>query len=168
MEKPDLERMWETRIKIGLPTLRNVQDAIRQKIAPTFPRLLEEGNIKWYHFLIHPCPPSVDPDPGNACLHIRFSPGPVGLPRYCVATEKTGPLRGISKVNASLLETEEIEEAWRILGEQSQWVVNLINIHKKDISIPLEQIAQFMHFYSNMLGLGNQIYIKIDNQWVCF
>jgi len=163
--------MWETRIKIGRLTLKNVQAAIRQKMAPTFPRLLEEGSINWYHFLIHPCPSSVDPDPRNACLHVRFSPGgkSVDLPEYCEATKKIAPLPGISGVNKYLLKNEEIEEAWRIIGEQSQWVVNLINIHRDDTGwIPIDQIVQFMHFYSNMLGLGNQIYVKIDDRWVCF
>lgn len=167
MEKPDLERMWETRIKVGPKrnlTYKMFQDTIRHEIASTFPPLLEEGKIRWYHFLYHRYPE----DESNAYFHIRFSPGPIDLPEYCVATKKIDPLRGISGVNKSLLKNEEIEEAWRILGEQSQWIIGLINIHKEDKSIPIKQIVKFMHFYTNMLWLGNQCRIKIDNQWVPF
>lgn len=65
--------------------------------------------------------------------------------------EKPQEISGIEK---SLLKNEEIEEAWRILGEQSEWLMSMLNIHKENVGIPIEQITQFMHFYFNMLGLG--------------
>jgi len=56
-------------------------------------------------------------------------------------------------MDTSLFETEEIEEAWRILGEQSEWLLDMLNIFKKDVDIPLRYVGQFLHYYSNMTQL---------------
>ena len=45
---------------------------------------------------------------------------------------------------------EEIEEAWRIIGEQSAWVLEMLNIHKNNIEITASQVGQFLHYYFNM------------------
>ncbi len=64
-------------------------------------------------------------------------------------------LQNISGINKSLLKDDDMAEAWKIIGEQSEWLLNLVNIHK-DVVIPVGQITQFMHFYLNMLGLGGR------------
>lgn len=151
--------MWETWIKIGPKkglTSKNIQDAIRYGVGSIFPRLLEEGKIIWYHFLMHP----FRKDPSNVYFHIRYSPTEIfaddDLPDYCVLTRKISPRRRIQCIDKSLLKNEEIEEAWRIIGQQSEWIINLIKIHKEENEvIPIEQIIQFMHYYFNMLGLGH-------------
>lgn len=168
MEKPDLSRMWETWVRVGPNsglTHRMLQDSIRNKIHPMVSRLQEQGTINWYHFLLHPYPK----DPANAYFHVRFSikkdietVDDLNLPEYCVPPEKTGPLRNIAGINRALLRNEEIEEAWRIIGEQSEWIINLINIHKEDAGwISIDQFVQFMHFFMNMMGLGHRA--KINN-----
>ncbi len=63
MEKPDLNKMWETFIKIGEPDLitpkkppinpSKVIRMIRSKINPMISRLQDESIINWYCFLIH-------------------------------------------------------------------------------------------------------------------
>ena len=169
MEKPDLDKMWETWIRLGPLTgltAKLIQDAIRDKIYPTVSRLKNEGKIKWYHFLLHPCPRN----PNNGCFHIRFSVREdvktvedLNLLEYCVWTKKVDPpLRNISGINKALLKNEEIEEAWRIIGEQSEWIINLINIHKEGSGwIPVDQFVQFMHFFTNMMGLGFRAKISL-------
>ena len=168
MEKPDLDRMWETWVRIGRkPSLppKMVQDAIRNRIYPLVSRLMNEGTINWYHFLLHDYPR----DRANWYFHIRFSVMPdikkvddLNLPEYCVPPEKIDPIRNIAGINKALLENEEIEEAWRIIGEQSEWIINLVNIHKEDIGwIPIDQFVQFMHFFMNMMGLAYRAKISM-------
>jgi len=160
MKKPDLERMWETWIKIGPKrglTQKNIQDTIRTKIGTLFPHLLIEGKITWYHFLMHP----YREDPTNIYFHIRYSPTDAmtedDLSDYCVPPKKISLKRHIAGINRSIIKNDEIEEAWRIIGEQSEWIINLIDIHKENSGwIPIDQIVQFMHYYFNMLGLGHR------------
>jgi hypothetical protein len=49
-----------------------------------------------------------------------------------------------------------VEDAWRILGEQSEWLMNMVNAHKENVEIPVPQFVQFMQFYFNMVGLSGQ------------
>jgi len=77
------------------------------------------------------------------------------LPNYCVMTRKISRegVESITGINESILKNEEIEEAWRIIGEQSEWVLEMLNIHKQHVEIPPQQIVQFLHFYANMTQL---------------
>ena len=161
MEKPNLNQTWETWIKIGRRpvSFKQVQDTIRSKIGRTFPRLESDGIINWYQFLIHQYPR----DPTNEYFHIRFSlrknvkRADLDLPEYCVPPERIHLSRDISGVNKALLKNEDIDEAWRILGEQSEWIIDLINIHEDGTGwIPVDQFMQFMHFFMNMMRLGHQ------------
>ena len=62
-------------------------------------------------------------------------------------------IESIAGIDKSLLKNEEIEEAWRMIGKQSEWFLEMLNIHKEDVDIPPQQIAQFLHFYVNMTQL---------------
>jgi hypothetical protein len=59
----------------------------------------------------------------------------------------------ISGIDKALLKNEKIEEAWRIIGEQSEWLLEMLNIHKGEVGIPLQHVAQFLHFFANMTQL---------------
>jgi len=172
MEKPDLNRTWETFIKIGLPnetSLGRIINMIRFKVSPTIEDLKQQKIIKWYHFLIHDrrsgVPTTEDDD--NCYFHIRLTlrkdvdPKDI-LPNHCVMTDKVHP--NLRDIDRTLLKNEEIEEAWRIIGEQSEWLLNMLNIHKEDVEINKyhKQIAQFLHYYFNMLG-GFPIHVKCPN-----
>ena len=143
MDKPDLNRLWHTYIKIGPSrnlTLKMIQDTIRLKICPLVLDLMNNDKINWYHFLIHPHPK----DKENFYFHIRFSAtskikksDDLNLPSYCDLTEKVAPINNISGIDKNLLANEKIEEAWRIIGEQSEWTINMVNAHK-DVGIPVE------------------------------
>ena len=116
--------------------------------------------IGWYHFLVHPRPDELPPIEGdtNRCFRIRFEfkgtdPSEV-LPGYCVMTRKTGRIENITGIDKSLLKNEQIEEAWRVIGEQSEWVIDMLDIHKEDREVPLNLIMQFLHFFFNMIQLG--------------
>jgi len=162
--------MWETIRKNptedNLAKISNrVCTMIRFKLYPLISNLRQKKIINWYHFLIHNRRsgiPTTEND-NNAYFHIRVALRKDvkskdfrdSLPNYCVMTRKIERERveSISGINKSLLRNEEIEEAWRIIGEQSEWLINMLNIHKEDIEIPFQQIAQFLHFYANMTQL---------------
>ena len=166
MDKPNLDRMWETFIRIGkldftpdtqflnYPEMIRI---IRSKISPMILRLVDKGIINWYSFLIHDRKSGVPTKESDYSLyfHVRVSvltdDEPI-FPDYCIMTRKIKRewVQSISGINTSLLKNNEIEEAWKIIGEQSEWVLNMLNIHKQNIDIPRQQIGQFLHFYRNM------------------
>ena len=161
MDAPNLNRIWETYIKIS--TDQSIVSTIRSKLYPMLNALKTNNMIKWYCFLIHRSKAQEDE---NLYFHLRLEPNNTInnkeqlnqiLPDYC-EKEMTGLCKdvdNISGINKTLLKDENIAEAWRIIGEQSEWLIDLINIHK-DVEIPIGQITQFMHFYLNMLGLGGR------------
>lgn len=168
MEKPDLSKMWETFIKIPAEDNRMkisaLYNTIRSKIYPMISGLKDNDMINWYCFLIHDRNSGVptSKDDSNPYFHIRFTlkknvdPDEFldSLPNYCVMTRHIERrLESITGINKSIIKNEEIEKAWRIIGEQSEWLLNLLNIHKENVDIPPQQIAQFLHFYANMTQL---------------
>jgi len=169
MQKPNLNQMWETFIKIPAEDnrirLSLVYNNIRSKIYPMISHLKDNEIINWYCFLIHDRNSGVPTSENdkNPYFHIRFTlkkdvePDKFlsCLPDYCVMTRKIRRehVESIAGINKSVLKNEEIEEVWRIIGAQSEWLLGMLNIHKEDIDIPPQQIAQFLHFYANMTQL---------------
>lgn len=103
-------------------------------------------------------------DDRNAYFHLRFGLKEGvdfedlnnSLPDNCLNIKgkkvrqiKPSEIAGIEK---SLLKNGEIEEAWRIIGEQSEWLMNMLSIYKEEVEVPIGQFEQFMHFYFNMTG----------------
>ena len=78
------------------------------------------------------------------------------LPSYCLDPKpiERREVESINGIMKPLLRNEEIEEAWRIIGEQSEWIIRMVKIHE-DGEIPIKQFIQFMHFYMNVMGLGH-------------
>ncbi len=164
MDKPDLNRIWETFIKISPE--QSMVSIIGSKLFPMLHNLKNSNMIKWYCFLIDR---SRLQDDRSQYFHIRLEPNDAIndkeqlnqiLPDYCEKQitelcKNVENLEIISGINKTLLRDEDIAEAWRIIGEQSEWLMDLVNIHK-DVEIPIGQITQFMHFYLNMLGLGGR------------
>ena len=168
MEKPNLDRMWETFIKIPIEDDRIrftlLYDIIRSKISPMISCLKDSKAINWYCFLIHDKNSDVPTteDDNHPYFHIRFALTKdvdpkefcALLPDYCFMTRKIERrLESVSGIDKSIIKNKEIEEAWRIIGEQSEWFLDLLNIHKENIDVPPQQIAQFLHFYVNMAQL---------------
>lgn len=164
MQKPNLDRMWETFIKIGLPreiTYDMIIQGIRIKIQKVVKILMENDIADWYHFLIHDKDSGVptNEDDNNFYFHIRFSVKKNTsskdvykiLPNYCKMTHHIEHrLESITGIDKSIVKNEEIEEVWRIIGEQSEWVIRMLNIHTKNARIPPHQVRQFLHFFANM------------------
>jgi hypothetical protein len=168
MDKPNLDRVWETYIeipidyqKMGYFTILCITyETLRQKVRPMISGLVQ-NDTKWYSFLIHPSRIQGDQ---KIYWHIRFEPKEgvddkdkvvALLPDYCKMTEheRAEGLKTIAGIDESLIKKGEIEEAWRMLGEQSKWFMDMLEIHKEDLAIPPKQVFQFMHFFLNMSQL---------------
>jgi len=170
MEKPNLDRLWETFIRFSWDELSSGGQIglIREKVAHVISVLKAKGNSGWYCFWIHDknsgVPTSADDD--YLYFHIRFdlkkhiSPTDF-LPIYCVLTRKVEPewVKTISTDNkgspfdVSLLKDESIEEVWRIIGEQSEWMLNLLKTFKENGKIPASHIKVFLNHYTDMTAL---------------
>jgi len=158
LKNADLNKMWRTWIKIGLKsklTLKRLQDVIRHKMYDIL-QLKKTGKINWYYFLYHNKPD----DPTNGYFDVVFtttSEEPTKfLPEYCVDTKKISPITEISGIDSSILKDTNIVEAWRLIGEQSQFIIDLVRTHDENSEIPPKQIARFMHYFMNALGLGHK------------
>jgi hypothetical protein len=172
MQRPTLNRMYETFIKIGtLPmTYQHIFSLIKTKVYLTVKRLKKDGKVDWYSFLIHSresgVPTTVDDN--NLYFHIRFSLSKdvnekdvsATIPDFCVMTRKA-PLSGIesismskTKYNPSLRKHEGIEEVWRILGEQSELMLKVFDSYKDDAIIPVEEIGSLLHYFHNMVQIS--------------
>ena len=173
MQKPDMDRMWETFVRLEVETRRPVSDSvfntIRVKIGPLISRI--SGMIDWYCFLVHGRTSGVPttPDDGRAYFHIRVSlrsnvnPEDFmeSLPDYCLMTRKVERewVKDISigegtKFGTSLLKGEKIEEVWRIIGEQSEWLLSMLSIYRENVQIPIQHIGQWFHYFFNMTQLS--------------
>jgi hypothetical protein len=170
MQKPDLNRLWETFIRFSWDDLSSGRqiDLIREKVAPAISILQAKGDVDWYCFMINDrnsgVPTSEDDE--DLFFHIRFALekhiNPVDvLPSYCELTRKINPkwVKTISidnkgtQFDASLFKEESIEGVWKILGEQSEWLLNLLKAFKENINIPVSYVARFLHYYTDMTGL---------------
>jgi len=170
MEKPDLSRLWETFIRFSWDDLSSGGHIglIREKVASTISVLKAKGNIDWYCFFIHDknsgVPTSTDDE--YLYFHIIFALkkhiNPVDvLPIYCVLTRKADSewAKSISvdnngaKFDVSLLKDESIEEVWRLIGEQSEWLLNLLTAFKENVNIPASYIKRFLNYYTDMTAL---------------
>lgn len=123
-----------------------------------------DGLIGWYCFLIHDrnsgVPTTENDD--NPYFHIRFDTKEEinpkdSLPNYCVLTRKIDvdwvkdiSIRRGEVFNTSMLKDESIGEVWRIIGEQSEWLLHALDIFKDDTDIPLLYVSQFLHYFANM------------------
>lgn len=172
MEKPELDQMWETFVRIGMPpiSLHQIIATIRTRIHPIVSDS-HDNVVNWYCFLIHDRTSGVPTteDDKNAYFHIRFTVKKniiikdeedmnMHLPEYCEKsmTRRCSSIANIEGIEKSILKDGDIAESWRIIGEQSAWVLNMLNGHKENAQIPVNQLVQFMHYYLNMLGLGGQ------------
>lgn len=164
MQKPNLERLWRVWIKIAPQDsldgdFKGAVSTIKSQITNVVSTLEENNIIDWYYFLIH----RKDNEPNSLHFDVVFSVKEGieaeefinKLPSYCLEPKHLGDGFGqsICGINKESLNNEQIEEAWRIIGEQSEWIIHMVNIHKDD-KLTIDQFIQLMHFYTNAMGLG--------------
>jgi hypothetical protein len=178
MNKPSLDKLWRTWIKIGFPqqtveaNFSSVVKVIRSQVTEVVSILETKQMIDWYYFLIH----RKDNDPTVGYFDVIFSVKEdvtseefvKALPSYCLEPKHLEHFgESISGIPKEQLKNEEIEEAWRIIGEQSEWIIYIVNVYK-DGELTIPQFIQFMHFYMNMMGLGCLSGLAIPNAFFPF
>ncbi len=170
MEKPNLDRLWETFIRFSWEELSSGKyiDLIRDKVAYTISMLKAKGGVGWYCFWIHDKASGVPTTEDDEYLyfHIRFeitkhvSPVDI-LPIYCVLTRQVEPkwVKSVAidgngaEFDVSLLRDARIEEVWRLIGEQSEWLLYLLDRFKDNTTIPVSHIKGFMNQFTDMTAL---------------
>jgi hypothetical protein len=98
-------------------------------------------------------------------FHLRFalreetSPSSFlsSLPECCTLRRKGESRRFrvfLASITESIPETVlkncDIRQAWRVIGEQSEWFLNMLDIYREDVEPYPTQILQFPHFFANM------------------
>ncbi len=167
MKKPDLDRMWETFVKVSLEDVQSHKhfQTLRLDLVPIISQLMERGLIDWFCFLLHDrnsgVPTAAD-DP-SLYLHLRFSvrenvdPRAIiaSLPEHFIMTRQIerNRVESIAGIDKSLLKQQQIVDAWRVIGEQSEWLLDMLQIYREDVAVPPEQVAQFLHFFANMTNI---------------
>jgi hypothetical protein len=174
MNIPNLNSVIETFINIeysedvpAITSWQNYTGLLRSQVAPLVRVLLEERHITWYSFLVHDrhsgVPTTEEDD--NYCLHLRMALTDLTrvnecirrLPEYCVMTRKmeVPDPPSLDTVDISCLADATVEQGWKILGESSAWVLQLLESHDPGKPIPLQNISQFLHY------LGNQLFVRV-------
>ena len=145
---------------------------IKSQVTEVVSILETKQMIDWYYFLIH----GKEGDPTNGYFDIVFSVKEKVtseefvkvLPSYCLDPEHLEHFgESISGIPKEPLKNDEIEEAWRIIGEQSEWIIHLVNIYKNS-ELTIQQFIQYMHFYMNIMGLGGRSGLAIPNAFFPF
>jgi hypothetical protein len=165
MNSPDTARFLETFIAVPVrPHITNLDlwhdyiGILRTKLSPLIRTLQEKKLISWYSFVLHQSGKSgvpTAPDDTGLDIHMRLELAPLvdentlrgKLPDYCLKTQMMeGPHpHEISGIDAARMRDGEVANAWRVFGESSQWVLDMLDAHKPDERVPLEHIAQFLH-----------------------
>jgi hypothetical protein len=169
-ERPYLDKRYSGAVReLTCGSVMQKPDSIDRKIAPLVSRI--NGMIDWYCFLVHDRTSGVPttPDDRGAYFHIRVSLRSnvdseeflKSLPGYCLMTRKVErewvkdiSAGGGTMFDTSLLKNGEIEDVWRIIGEQSEWLLDMLSIYRDDAQIPLRHIGQWFHYYFNMTQLS--------------
>lgn len=170
MNAPNTEMVVETFIPVPITsqvtTLQLWQQYVsilRTKVSPLVKNLKGSKLISWYSFLLHNRASGVPstPDDVGLYIHLRVELAPFiqenqvrkALPDYCQMTRiMPGPHpHPISGLDASFMKDGDIAQAWKVLGESSEWVLSMLDAHAPDQDLPLQHLAQFLHF------IGNQV-----------
>jgi len=164
MNKPDWSKTYETFVlipgnygpdkkEIGWNTYISF---FRKAVAPVIWLLFDRGMVSWFSFLIHGLESGVPLAIKGIYVHLRFSIATSFsiediedcLPPHFQGTRKMETPDTLDAVKVETL--TDYDEGWRLMGESSIWMMNLLGIHKEG-DIPKENIQQFLHYLENML-----------------
>jgi len=163
MAVPVLSRIIDTYIPIRSLEISAYLEQLRSQVLPEIRNLERTGAIRWYAFLIHDASQldGREPRDGRHFIHLRLEPASSLDPESFIGTlpshflnprvKKFGCITGL---DGSILTGADWAQAWKIHGECSSWILNLVEGHAGDI--PVKQIVQFLHFITNPLTLGHR------------
>ncbi len=170
MMRPDLTRMWETFVRIGpASSVRSGRhiERLRIHLTPLIERLTELGLVSWYCFLIHGRTSGVPTPAGDedSFWHVRLSLATGRAPEdllaalspECAMTRHVpvADLTRIAGLESARLTSGDIEDAWKVIGEQSQWLMETARMYRDDLRVDEmnRELRQYLHFFANMAQL---------------
>jgi hypothetical protein len=142
-----------------------VLQLLRKQVLPLIRWLEDRHGLDWYFFLVHDRAsgvPTTEKDK-NPYIHLRlvFKKPMRSLlellhqraPRF----EMTMPVTDgdkIAGIDEEILRGN-IHDARRLIGQQSEWVLDLLEAHERDADplVLVKQVRQFGHYFSNMLQM---------------
>ncbi len=173
MQTPNLNRVYGSFFKIE--DGENHISVLRTKVSPLIERLKADNIIGWYAFHFHERK-QYNPEPKNRSeekgIHFRLEllNGKTVedlitvLPDYCedpilgIEKDISGITVGTGKkhlISRESLKNSNISDAWKVIGEASEWVLNLLDSYKTEVfnnhEIYNGQIIQHIHFIMNLL-----------------
>jgi hypothetical protein len=167
MHIPNLDRLVETFILVGTESSQDRHfRMLRTLVAPLVRDLRGRNLIGWFSFLIHRRDGGVptSPDDPAAYLHLRverlsgvdFSTVAAAFPDFCLFTRPVSPVeeRSLGRVDLRALVAPELATGWAILGASSEWALDLACAQRDDRTLPIDNVAQFLHYLGNQLLIG--------------
>jgi hypothetical protein len=166
MELPNRDLIVDTFIPIRDLNLDAYISQLRSELIPEIRKLLSEGKIIWYGFLIHDQKnlggrvPSMDQ---NLYIHIRLSlPENADINQFIhqLPSHFQQPIQSslslIGGIDPSVLNDQNWLYAWKVHGEASEWILRMVESHTHDANVPIQHIIQFMHYITNPLMIGHK------------
>lgn len=165
MKKPDVV-ILDTLIKLNNLEYDNCIMQLRDDVIPMIRTMQSRGVLQWFCFLIHDYLQLSDRLPKNDenfYIHLRLCPAEnidvatlqKQLSKKCFKTKIT-KLGKIAGVRQEILLNDDWMNAWWVIGEISDMALKLIEAHKRDEIVPVEQFLQFYHYATNMITLGGR------------
>ena len=165
MKTPNPEQSVDTVVPIAELNLQSYFQQLRNEIAPAIRTLQRKNKIIWFCFLVHDHRSVGRPLPleTNApFIHIRFGlPDGMGVDSFINELPSIfehpiqKPLSEISGIDSNQL-SGDWKEAWRLLGESSEWVLSFAETHSDNTDLSTDQVLQFLHFITNSLLIGGK------------
>lgn len=134
-------------------------DILRTKVIPLIDVLKAKRIINWYSFLVHDRESGVPTTAKDKMpyVHLRFELAAEQelddlkkkLPDYCVMTRRMPPPGDMSGVDFSRIEQSDLALGWKILGESSEWVLEMVRAQKRGKKVSIQNVNQFLHYIGN-------------------
>lgn len=165
MDIPKLDNVVDTFFPVRGNTLEVYVSQLREELIPHIRKFQQDKSIIWFCFLLHDrtnISRKVAPEVTEPFVHIRL-----GLPEDADAKSfiEGLPVHFLDPIEKQLGEINGVDasfmngdwaKAWWLVGEASDWVLKLLEAHADSPSVPLHQVAQFMHYISNPLAIGHK------------
>jgi hypothetical protein len=146
MKAPDLSRIVETDVPLSSLRLENLLTQLRSDILKPIRELQSAGQIEWFSFLVYQARQVTGRAANDETLvfHLRLEPSSdlsvdqliAVLPDH-FRNPHPVQLAEISGLNGALLNQSNWAEAWRIIGESSEWVLSLAALVSPNKSLQL-------------------------------
>jgi hypothetical protein len=137
---------------------------LRRTVSPIVRQLQRDAMVGWFSFLVHDCASGVPcpPEDTRFFIHLRLELlgegriADLDLPPTCLYTRIMPSVdeRSLGSAHVSALVEPSVPNGWALLGLSSEWVLQLAERHKDNVSMPHQNVAQFLHY------LGNQLLIR--------